>query len=88
MAKFSKYRVSDKVLQGSMYLVCEIPKFPYNTESDRCKEASMPKTQLDSSTLFDAIPACVGLTDGQTDEQVDGQTHDDSMYRSCIKNKY
>jgi len=56
MSKLSKSVVWDKVLEGST-LIFEIPKFPYNTVWNMWKEASMPKTQLDSSSRFETIRA-------------------------------
>ena len=41
----------------------EMPKFPHNTMSDRCKEAAMPKTCL----IRPDVLAYDGQTDGRTD---------------------
>jgi len=66
-----------RTCQRKVPLFLEIHKFPYNTESGRWKEASEPKkTQLDSSSRFDAMSAC----DGQTE-------HDDSIYRASTASR-
>ena len=77
VAKFSKFRVWEKVPEGSI-LISEVPKFPYNTVLDRKRKPLCQKT----AHFVQWFGYNTGLwrTDKRTDRQT--RTHDDSIYRA------
>ena len=78
MAKFSKHGIWDKVPEGSTVILGDTQIFLQ--QGVGLVEGSLyAKTQLDSSSRFDTIPACGGRTGGRT--------HDDSICRASIASR-
>ena len=70
VAKFSKPRVWDSVLEGSTLISGGTRFFCVG----QVEGSLRGKSQLDPSSGFDTIPTCDGWTDGQTNGQADGHT--------------
>ena len=72
---FFKYGVWDEVPKGTTLIFGDTQVSSQHSVGS-VEGSLLTKSQVDSSSRFDTIPAC----DGRTDEQTVRWTHDDSIY--------